>query len=284
MAQSVKYMNERGQESVIGNTGPIILQKITGLGYVESEVISQKAPYQDGSTRVNTTLSSRNITMTIIIQEGSVRKAQETKAYLSRVFNPKLGGKLIYSNDYHEKEIQCISENGIELIEDSGSMITLFISLLADNPFWLDTYVSGESMADWIGGMSFPFSFPISYATRSTRTDTLAINSGDVETPIYIEFIGNAVNPKLINVDTGEFIKVNKTIKSNEKLVINTEFGNKEVALVNLDSGEKQNAFGYLDQESDFFDLEVGDNKLNFSADSGNPKVYVKWQNRYMGV
>mgnify|MGYP002411558008 CR=1 FL=1 len=115
------------------------------------------------------------------------------------------------------------------------------------------------------------------FAGRSTRQQTIIQNNGDVET---------AVNPKVINNNTGEFIQVNREVGADEKLIITTEFGNKRVTLKNTVTGEETNAFGWIDLDSTFFNLDVGDNLMSYSADSGQEtaKVWIKWRNRYSGV
>ncbi|WP_429995361.1 phage distal tail protein [Metabacillus fastidiosus] len=109
------------------------------------------------------------------------------------------------------------------------------------------------------------------------------MNKGDVPTPIKVTFCGESINPKITNLTTGEFIKVNRSILLNYSLVINTEFGNKEVKIVAPD-GVEQNAFSYIDLESSFFMLNVGENRFSFITDGGQPEVYIEYRNKYLGV
>lgn len=86
-----------------------------------------------------------------------------------------------------------------------------------------------------------------------------------------------------VDVTTGEFIKVNRTIPPGYKLVLDTSFGNKRVEIVAPD-GVVENAFHYIDLESTFFSLEVGEIKFGFITEGGNPEVYVEYKHRYLSV
>ncbi|MEK5530644.1 hypothetical protein MKX79_14860 [Viridibacillus sp. FSL R5-0468] len=81
----------------------------------------------------------------------------------------------------------------------------------------------------------------------------------------------------------GEFIKVNRSIPSGYSLILNTEFGNKRVEIVAPD-GVIENAFHYIDLESTFFNLDVGENRFSFITDGGKPEVYVEYKNRFLSV
>jgi ribosomal protein L25 (general stress protein Ctc) len=141
-------------------------------------------------------------------------------------------------------------------------------------------------MADWIGGLAFSLSLPMMFSGRSSMLYKIINNAGDVDAPITFEFMGETTNPKVINIDTGEFIKVNRTLQNNEILIVSTEFGKKKVVLRDKVSGQETNAFGYIDLNSTFFSLKPGNNLMSYDADAGkeNAKVKIYWKNRYQGV
>lgn len=122
---------------------------------------------------------------------------------------------------------------------------------------------------------------PISFAMRGDFS--VFMNNGHVSTPIEVIFKGNALNPTLTNLTTGEFIKVNRLIPKGYKLILNTEFGNKKVEIEAPD-GMKENAFHYIDLDSTFFSLPVGETKIGFMADEGEPEVYVRYSKKYLTV
>lgn len=105
-----------------------------------------------------------------------------------------------------------------------------------------------------------------------------------METPVEIEFHGSAVNPKIINHSTGEFIRIKKEITSDEVLYINTAFGKKRVEIIR--NGTREDAFDYIDLDSRFFSLRPGDNVIEYQSENGlaPQSVQIYYYNRYLGV
>ena len=254
--EKITFINSKGQSVELGNDGPFILTKIEGLGAVNAAIQTQKSPFQDGETYIDNTLEPRSISIEIMILADDAEEMMINRRKMLQVFNPKLGeGKLIYEYGNIKREIEAISELA-PVFPNAGdfkdTMQPGLIQLYCPNPFWLDTFIESEEMADWVGGLRFPLQLPMMFAGRSTRQSTIVYNSGDVETPVIIEFIGPAINPKIIKTNTGEYIKVNREIAANEKLIITTEFGNKKVILENTETKEEVNAFGWIDLGSTF--------------------------------
>ncbi|MGL6292096.1 MAG: hypothetical protein ACRC2P_01475, partial [Eubacterium aggregans] len=65
-------------------------------------------------------------------------------------------------------------------------------------------------VATWTGGWQFPWKFPFKFKDKGEPSITIN-NLGHCDTPVEIFFKGPAYNPK-ITLDTGEFIKVKKTV------------------------------------------------------------------------
>lgn len=109
-------------------------------------------------------------------------------------------------------------------------------------------------------------------------------NKGDTDTPVKIIYTGPAVNPKITNKTTGEFIKVNRTIDEAERLVIDTGDGRQTV---NLETPHGTiDVYNDIDINSTFFNLIVGKNLIEYSSDSEISKdtVSIEYVNRYTGV
>lgn len=288
--ERVTFINSRGQSIQLGNDAPFIMTKIEGTGAVNVDIQTQKSPFQDGETYIDSLLEPRSLSIEVMVLADNREEMMINRRKMLQVFNPKLGeGKLIYECGNIKREIRAVSELA-PVFPDAGdfkdTMQPGLIQLYCPNPFWLDTFIESEEMADWVGGLRFPLQLPMMFAGRSSRQHTVIHNAGDVDTPIVFEFLGPATNPVVTKVDTGEYIKVNKEIAANEKLVITTEFGNKKVILRNLDTKEEINAFGWIDLGSTFFQLEPGNNLISYSADSGQEtaRVWIRWRNRYVGV
>lgn len=274
------YINERGQSIVLANSPPLLVTKIDGLGSVQNEIQRQRAPFQDGSTHVGSTLSERQL----VIEGVILGKDQETyRRQLIQVFNPKLKGVLRYEKNGVSRAIECVPELAPVLPSDFSKTYQLFmITLLCPSPFWLDVLVEEIQMAAWLGGFEFPLELPTMFASAGSMG--YADNKGDVEAPVVIEFTGPATNPKVENVTTGEYVIVKRVLGAGDKLVITTAFGAKGVTLAS--NGVQSNAIHWLDIDSTFWQLRPGENLIKYTADAGveSATVVVRWQNRFVGV
>ena len=72
--------------------------------------------------------------------------------------------------------------------------------------------------------------------------------------------LGTVTNPELLNMDTGEYIRLNTTLSAGDELCVYTHFAGKRVILVS--SGVETNVFSLLDIASTFLQLAAGRNTL----------------------
>jgi hypothetical protein len=286
--QKITFTNATGKSVMLSHNNPYLITAIDGTGAIDVDVQMQKSPFQDGRTYVDNTLDTREITLEVAILAGSNESIFDLRKTLSQVFNPKLGeGVLRYEYDGYVKEITAVIDKPPVYPSGSSNRMEKFqkavITLVCPSPFWLDIATISEPLVAWIGEFKFPLSFPTRMG-RQGDTRTLA-NDGDVSTPVVIEFRGPATNPKVANNTTDEFIKVNRSLTSSERLVIDTAFGRKRVEIVN-DDGTTTNVFNWIDLDSTFFSLIPGNNEINYTADSGKESAVVSlsWRNRYVGI
>lgn len=271
------YINENGHSVDFNITSPFILQTTEGLDMVENEIHSTKSINQDGVSVVSSNLDSRNITI-----EGTIiDDVKKNRRKLLNIINPKLKGKLIYENQDMKKCIDCEVEQIPTISRKSYPQF--LISLLCPNPYWKNIYETGKEISTWIGGLQFPFSLPFTLKQRGETKQNI-YNAGDVETPVEITFKGPALNPKVSNLTTGEFIRVKRELTSDDSLHITTGFGNKTVEIET--NGVRNNAFNYIDLDSTFFSLVAGDNLIEYTTENEleSQGVEIKYHNRYLGV
>lgn len=284
-AEKVIYKNSRGQSIELTNRLPFLLESVEGRGGVGADVQMQTAPYQDGGTYTDTLLDTRPLTLNVNMKANSRDELNSLRHTISSVFNPKLGkGTLIYSNGQTEREIEVVVDGSpaFPVGDAKGKWFQrTSINLIAPDPYWRDIFAENYKLEDFVGNFKFKFHFPVRFATRGDSR--ILLNKGDVPTPIVVEFRGASVNPKITNVTTGDFIQVNRTIPPGYKLVLDTSFGNKRVEIVAPD-GVVENAFHYIDLDSEFFSLDVGETKFGFITEGGNPEVYVEYKHRYLSV
>lgn len=286
MFEKVIFTNARGQSIELTNRRPFLLESIDGKGDVGAEIQTQTAPFQDGSTFIDSLLQPRSLSLRVSILVDKQEDLLSQRQHVASVFNPKLGlGTLIYVNGTTQREIKAVPENVPTFLSGGDNKGLRFqrslINLLCPSPFWEGLNPENYKLEDFVGNFRFAFRFPVRFSTRGDGK-TL-INKGDVPTPIKVEFRGPVLNPKITNVSTGEFIKINADIPADYKLILDTSFGNKRVEIIAPD-GVVTNGFHFIDLESTFFNLDVGETRFSFITDGGNPEVYVEYKHRYLSV
>ena len=111
-------------------------------------------------------------------------------------------------------------------------------------------------------------------------------NKGAVATGIRIVFKATATikNPSLINVDTQQYFKINKTMVAGEEVVIDTNVGKKKIR--GYLNGVEYNYFKYIDFGSKWLQLEVGDNLFRYDAEENmnGLEVYIYYYDRFLEV
>jgi len=281
---SIVITNQEGERIVLGNQAPFYLEILDGIGEVNVNLESQKAPGQDGSTYIGNTVENRLISIEgMIITKKGEQEMLKARRLMQRVLNPKLDGLILtYRQDEQAREITARVEttpvfpNGRGL---KGPYHQKFLfHLVCHQPFWCDVYFESREMSYLMGGIKFRLSLPTGFSSRGFRRK--CINEGDVPTPVMLEFKGPAINPTVNNLTTGEFIRVNRGLNESDLLTINTAFGEKFVRV----NGE--NAFHYIDLNSTFWQLGRGENYLDYESnnDSIRTRVVVRWKNRYVGL
>lgn len=275
-------ISKNGESIILGKVEPYFVEIFDDS--LNAEIKSQKSPFQDGSKYKSSNLEDRIILIEgMIIVKSEVISLVDARRKMQRIINPKNGLILIsYKENGIVKEIKASAES-IPLFPsghgNKGEYYQKFvINLVCNQPFWNDSYVSSSEMSYLMGGLKFKLSLPTKFSSRGFRKK--AINEGDVDTPVLIEFKGPALNPTVTNKTTGEFIKINRELLDSDILTISTSFGEKYIKI----NGE--NAFHYIDLDSSFWQLESGDNLLSYESnnDSINTKVKVTWKNQYIGI
>lgn len=282
----ITFTNSMG-ESVELYRSPFFLTKIEGLGDVEAEVQNQRAPGQDGSSYIDATLSERYIPIEVDI----LKDFDENKRYLSRVFNPKLGpGLLSYENELGIREIRAVAEH-VPKFTDNRPILTqkAVIDLVCHDPYWLSLEDNTEPIAEWTGGMIFPWILgdlkQPAFALSEKGYAKKIYNDGDAPAPVEIIFLGGGLNPIVQNNTTGEFIKVNRELAITDKLIINTAFGNKSVVIED-ELGNRTNVFNWIDLDSTFWQLVPGENAIEYGSDSEmlESSVIINYRKKYVSA
>ena len=196
----------------------------------------------------------------------------------------------MYENGSVRKKIECVPELAPSFPSNMQENYQQFlITLLCPNPFWQDVERTKAEIAIWRGALEFPLELMEEGIELGFREPSLIVNiynPGDVPCGMEIRFkaLATVVNPSLFNVNTREYLKINKTMTASEVIVVTTHFGGKRVE--SHLNGVVTNAFNWLDLDSVFLQLDPGDNLLRYDAEEGldNLEADIYFTPQYLGV
>lgn len=274
-----------------------VSKDVSGLSDVENEIYSTTGINQAGGTYLGYHIAARDIEIVGHINEMDKSIVREYRHQLNHALNPAYSAVLVYQHDNFVRQIKC-KVNSAPHFDVDGVFLRFTIRLLCLNPFWTDETETYTQIATWIGGMEFDTinglqitnsaadpQWEVGY--RLPNLITNIENTGDATTGLTITFAaqGSVSNPGLIDVSTQEFIQVNMDMLAGEEITIKTGYGEKSVEFKNQ-SGVVSDVFRYLDIQSTYLQLAIGDNPYRYYAAAGedNLNVTIKHSNLYLGV
>ena len=265
---------------------PFKLISIDGIDSAEFQLNLTSNAQSDGSTVNSKRINKRYIS--ILADYNGENKEIERKNLIS-FFNPKNVGVLIINYSGVERSIEYEIESFNAKINNIHDPLAFAVDLICPNPFWLELLESKEEIALWKGDFEFDLEiteYGIEMEHREPSLIVNVLNEGDVECGMRVEFkaLATLTNPSILNVNTGEFIKINKTMVVGEVVSVSTYFGKKKIT--STLNGVTTNAINYIDFQSTFLQLDLGDNLMRYDADTGidNLEVSIYYMPQYLGV
>ena len=272
--EKLTYINSRGERLELGVDSVYhcnISKDVEGISGVTSVIYSTNSMGQHGDTYVGQRIEARDIDVVGHINTRDKAQALELRRRM-RVIDCRAYGepKILKKEVLYEFDLQ------IECL----------------NPFWREEEETKEDIASWVAAWHFPCviekdstkSMIYGYRAESVIVD--CYNEGDVSTGMRIRFtaLGTVSNPILLNVDTEEFIQINATMKTGDVIEINTKYGSKGAKLIR--DGVETDYFRYIDVDSTFMQLAIGDNMFRYDAASGanSLEVSIFYSKEFLGV
>lgn len=263
-------------------------------GVVEGTHYKYKYVNQIGTSVTNTALETREITIIGYIIATSPTDMSLKKSFLNKFINPQQEMILTYK----EYQLNFLPNNtikyGVDEKENNEIMCKFKIDGLCYDPLFREKDERKVIAASTTGLFHFPLIVSntpnppggIIFGLRQPSLIVNVVNSGSVEVGLKIVFKakGTLDNPKLVNMSTQEFFKINKTMFDGEEIVVDTTIGQKSVKGVFGDTQE--NYFKYRDLESTWLQLSPGDNLFRYDADTniGSLEVYIYYNNKFLEV
>ena len=307
MVEKIIYTNEVGKSVELNHSAPLILFNLEGVEGFETDVKTNKSAFNDGVMVSAVSVEERIITINgfIFIDLSELppnpelrdtyleTEREKLKRELYSVFNPKYKGELKIYKKTSSYSASNLVVNQAPIFEmdytDTNELFGFSINLIMPFPYFGTENDIIEEFGSEVGLIEFPVDVPPEGQELTVRNMEIVKNIkniGDTEAPITVEFKANAAvkNPSIYNIYTKEFIKLNRTMKRGERILVTTEPGNKRV--VSIIDGIEENIFEQLDQGSTFIHLKVGENVIRYNADEllEQLEVYITYKNYYIGI
>lgn len=280
---TLRVENERGDSLDLTGNPNYTVYKIDGLTPPKATINSSVNTTTDGSKISSVRLENRNIVLYLAIEDEVEKNRIELYKYLP----VKRTVTLYYKNNTRDVYIKGVVESNEPAIFDQKQVAQ--ISIICEKPYFVELNDLVTVFGDVLSLFEFPFSIPaegieISRIIRNTRKSI--INTGDVETGLIIELFatGTVVNPVIYDTLNRTQMTLNFSMKSGDKIVINTNIGEKGITLIR--SGDESNALGYMRPDSSWFTLMPGDNVFTYDCESGASNLQLTFKSSilYAGV
>lgn len=261
------------------------------LGTVEGTHHSYKYVSQVGVYIDSTTLEQRTVSISGWVIGDTYDELKDNKGVLNRLVNPlhPIGAvvqekyKLTFKPDYSVKYSVSYEENNEVLCR-------FLIQGTCADPMFTTKDKQSALIASIIPKFRFPLVIPqgtgILMGLREPSLLATLNNEGDIDTGLLITFscTSTVTNPSLLNVDTREFIKINKVMSAGEQIVISTGSGEKYIK--GIINGVEYNYFKYMDFDSTWLQLHTGENILKYDADNNvdGLEVLISFLPKYLEV
>lgn len=282
--KTVKCVNNNGLSVLFAYDYDItefFLLSLDGVYSVKNAVKTTQNATTDGSSYEGEGLEERNIVITVQMR----RNYQENRDHLSRVFKKGAQGTFYHTEDGETRKIKYYVES-LE-VEEKGILRAATISLKCPDPYYKDEEATHIEMASWESGFEFAIEIPeegMEFGTRSKETIKVVDNYSTTAIGIQMTIIAEdtVVNPSIMNVTTGETLKLLCTMLPGDQIVITTEQGNIDVVLYR--GGEEYDYNYTVDEDNEgYVQLETGRNYINYTADNGSDYMNVNFdfENHY---
>jgi len=311
--EALTYVNERGDILVfsVDSEYHVNFKNVSGLSDIRNQIYSINSMGQDGDTYLGNRIEARDIEIIGHIKEQNKERTRRLRRRMNNILNPQFTAVLIYDfmddagNILYRRVIDCTINNAPVFIR--APIIERFtMQLSCLQPFWREERELRQDIATWIGGFEFPYRDPndqpdgleIAIDPENPTIPTWEIgwrepslivnvfNGGDVRAGMRIDFraLGMLLNPILLDVNTGNFIKINMRMLAGDVITVRTGFGEKGVTLRR--QGEETDAFRFLDIDSTYLQLAPGDNIFHYDADENmeNLDITIWHNNLFSGV
>lgn len=285
--ERIVCISETGYSIEIGPNFPFFLEEITGIHEISGELATVKSAFGVGSKYTGTSINDRDITINGYFK-SRLKERVPQRDTLYKVFSLGKKGTLYYYEDNREFKIDYY----VQKVQTGNAFAydTFQVDLYCPSPYFTDLEETVVSLASWKKEFNFPLEIVdgqgIIFGEKDQNMLATVINNSNIE--IGMRIVLNAdntvVNPKIINVTTGEELSLDVTLENGEQIEILTYINDKNIYIIK--NGVKTRKNNLLSFGSKFLQIHQGTNIFKFEADSGDEDLSIEfyYYNNYEGV
>lgn len=255
-----KATKEKLQMSMDVDAKYILTEGSIDWGSVEVTHNKSQFPSQIGTNVSSTVLGGRDVAISgWIINDGETIVAKQ-KA-LSKLVNPQQELEVIVGNYSIVGQPTSNVIFGKNRGENNSEMCKFMISLYCPKPMFTLAHPVEVQISETRGAFCFPLIFAPGGIIMGHNKGTLftdVVNNGTIEVGMIITMVasGTVNNPEIVNANTNERIRLNKTLVAGEKVVINTNIGSRSV--VGYQDVNVASYLQYFDYDNTWLQLPCG--------------------------
>lgn len=277
MKYTAKYQNAKGESITFSMANRLIITDFPLLTGMRVKVGTSQSINQVGGAVQNQIVDPRSSTIKGFIAGPSV----EMKRRLLEVIRPLEKGKITVNGQYSIE----VYVTETPALERENQFARWQFGVIAPFPFWQRETETVYPLSGIVGKFKFPWNITADYQFGEiiTKYFTNAYNAGQVPSyyDLQIYAMGEAKNPVISEVNTGKFLRMNKTLAVGEGVFIAIR-PDSLTAVSDIDGDIE----GCIDIESSLFSLDPGDNVVKYDAEEGrgNLTVSLRFSDKFAGV
>lgn len=211
------------------------------------------------------------------IWDKSLISINEKKMLLARIFNPLDVVRLSVGKYYIEGKPNASISFGDSYSTNNEVMCQFLVPLFCSEPMFKYETTILTSIAGVVPKFHFPLVFKKNVSTGKEVGIIFGIVEGFKTIPVFnpgsieigvdfiIEALGEVINPKVINVTTGESFVIKKTMETKEKIIVRTYEGKRKV--IGVKDSKEYNYFKYWTLDNKYLKIKPGKNLFSYDAD-----------------
>ena len=263
---------------------PFILASVDGIYSVKNKVTISENTMTDGGTYQGANAQIRNIVLTLLENPNpndSFVYDQANRDVLYSLFQKGTQGTFVYYENGTARQINYYCES---IVREKAGKRPFVISLLCPDPMFHDIFDTIVAMANWIAEFEFVHEFKAEGEEIGFRSAEKSVNivndraTGNIGMKIIVDAKGAARNITITRIESDEHITIgssgkNLDLVAGDRLIITTGVNDKHVRLVR--NGKTTEINEYVTEDSEFIQIDNGNNNIAYSADSGDENLII---------